>query len=61
MPCFFCPRKSIRLFPIESCTKLLFLIIHTFLEMYSVEIGFLYRGEKYLPMPAETLHHICKI
>ena len=29
--------------------------------MYSVEIGFLYRGEKYLPMPAETLHHICKI
>jgi hypothetical protein len=59
MPCFFCPRKSIRLFPIESCVKLLGLSIHLLMEMYTVETDFLYRGKKYLPMPAETLHHLC--
>ena len=61
MPCFCCPTKKLRLYPIESVFKLVFLTIHVFMEMYSVETGFIYHGEKYHPMPAETLHHICML
>lgn len=61
MPCFFCPTKKLRTYPIESIFKLVFLTVHTIVEMYSVETGFLYRGEKFNPMPAETIHHIAML
>jgi hypothetical protein len=59
MPCFFCPRKSIRLFPIESCTKLLFLIIHLYLEGYVSTSGYTNPpGSLYYHFPPETIHHL---
>jgi len=61
MPCFFCPSKRLRLFPIESCVKFVFLTIHSILEFTSVEGDYLYKNKEYYPLPAATLHHICML
>lgn len=59
MPCFFCPYKFFRVYPIESFFKLFFLSVHTIVELYT---GF-HRSsvDNHIIIEYENLHHVCML
>mgnify|MGYP001810780481 CR=1 FL=1 len=58
MPCFCCPTKKLRTFPIESFIKFVFLGIHSFVEIYT---GLHYNASNVLVLEYENAHHVCML
>ena len=58
MPCFFCPIKKFRVWPIESWIKVIGLSYHVSRELRD---GLHYTKDGYLELGGEFAHHICMI
>ena len=57
MPCFCCPTKKLRNFPFESFIKVIFLGVHTIIEICT---GLHYRTD-HLAIENENLHHVAML
>lgn len=60
MPCFCCPTKRLRLFPIESCIKVTFLTIHAIVEILT-GLQRTRDGTNRLTIGHENIHHVCML